>query len=95
MKYFNHLLINGQNKKFLIIFFDNVSEYDQLSQEFDMMKDIIELFRHFTSKVDNSYLLYQKRQLKSKKQELINDVNKKNLKKKMNLILTTILLLVL
>lgn len=59
----------------------NISEYDQLSQEFDRMKDLIEIFTKLTTSISSTTLQNDNNKLKkiiNKKSNLLTEINEKN-----------------
>ena len=58
---------------------NNISEYDELSQEFDIMHEIIQIFKKFTSNSEIKILLKRKEELKQQISKKNNEIKyKKN-----------------
>lgn len=62
-KIFQNFINHCINKERLEISINNISEYDQLSDEFGEIRDIVELYKKYSSNATNSTLLRKKQSL--------------------------------
>lgn len=74
---FINYLVNGEIPNISI---ENFSEYTKISEEFDFMKDLIQMFVNFMPKYSDSYDKIKNRELKQMKKVKIKFFNKKTLK---------------
>lgn len=59
---------------------DNIQEYELLSQEFDRMKNLIQIFKRFNPKFEISYLIENNQKYKKKIKKKMNFIQKKKAK---------------